>query len=407
MAACRRLSNLHGALAPSSSAAGQAPPVDMCTNAAAPRGWHRTRGESDRKLRVEFLTQEGRDQPAMTSIPLLGKDPSDPQRHGYWAPKCSTAPLLPLWPGGAVPLAQGPAAGEDPEAMLPNSSTYTDFLRDWGTAHTWRGAHVPALQVFSPPPGVEPTGASAIVCPGGGWSFLAPHEGVTIAGWLAAHGVTAFVLRYRLAVEGYQYPAPVLDLQRAIRFVRHHAASFSGGLDGRVMAIGFSAGGHLVSCGALHGDAPDLLQAADGGELDAIDRCSSRLDCAVPVYPCTQLAGELADRLCTSEADKARYCCNTFAARLNASGAPQPPPQLLIHSTGDQLLEADVHADVYAAALARNGAECEYIKSEWGGHGVGLHGAWGPRCLEWLSEQSVGFAHPPSSMPEYEYKQGV
>ncbi len=41
--------------------------------------------------------------------------------------------------------------------------------------------------------------------------------------WLAAHGVAAFVLRYRLS-PAYRYPVPMLDGARAIRFVRSHAA---------------------------------------------------------------------------------------------------------------------------------------------------------------------------------------
>ena len=38
-----------------------------------------------------------------------------------------------------------------------------------------------------------------IVCPGGGWRILAwEHEGIDVANWLAAHGYTAFVLKYRV-----------------------------------------------------------------------------------------------------------------------------------------------------------------------------------------------------------------
>ena len=82
---------------------------------------------------------------------------------------------------------------------------------------------MPALQVFAPPPGVAATGAACVVAPGGGYGFLAPHEGMAVAAWLASHGVTAFVLRYRLLP--YQYPAPLLDMQRAVRYIRHHKVS--------------------------------------------------------------------------------------------------------------------------------------------------------------------------------------
>jgi acetyl esterase/lipase len=65
-----------------------------------------------------------------------------------------------------------------------------------------------------------------IVCPGGGYGALAKdHEGDQIARWLNSLGIQAFVLQYRIAPR-YHYPAPLLDAQRAIRFVRAHAADY-------------------------------------------------------------------------------------------------------------------------------------------------------------------------------------
>ena len=37
-----------------------------------------------------------------------------------------------------------------------------------------------------------------VICPGGGYAGLAPHEGNDYALWLNQHGVTCFVLKYRL-----------------------------------------------------------------------------------------------------------------------------------------------------------------------------------------------------------------
>ena len=55
------------------------------------------------------------------------------------------------------------------------------------------------------------------------------------AKWLAAHGVAAFVLQYRLS-PAYRYPAPMLDGARAVRYVRSHAADF--GIDPERLASG-------------------------------------------------------------------------------------------------------------------------------------------------------------------------
>src|SRR5258708_5471618 len=123
--------------------------------------------------------------------------------------------VRPLWPA-AAPGAKG-AKGEGAEDM-------------------------PTLQAFLPAPG-SGTGASVVVCPGGGYQVLADYEGAPVAEWLANHGIAGFVLRYRLGPK-YQHPCQLLDVQRAIRAVRTIGAENK--LDPkRIGILGFSAGGHL------------------------------------------------------------------------------------------------------------------------------------------------------------------
>src|SRR5687767_3794620 len=74
---------------------------------------------------------------------------------------------------------------------------------------------LPAVQMFRPTDyGAKPTGASIVVCPGGGYGMRADHEGPVVGEWLAQNGVTAFVLRYRLGSKGYHHPVPSLDAAR-------------------------------------------------------------------------------------------------------------------------------------------------------------------------------------------------
>src|SRR5277367_2503859 len=70
------------------------------------------------------------------------------------------------------------------------------------------------------------TGAAMVICPGGGYAHLAPHEGNDYALWLNQHGVTCFVLKYRLGANGYRHPAEFLDGERAMRWVRAHADNY-------------------------------------------------------------------------------------------------------------------------------------------------------------------------------------
>ncbi|MGP3786322.1 alpha/beta hydrolase [Paenibacillus sp. 1A_MP2] len=71
---------------------------------------------------------------------------------------------------------------------------------------------------------------------------MADHEGAPIAELLNRAGISAFVLKYRVAP--HQHPAPMTDGQRAIRYVRAHAEQF-GIQPSKIAVLGFSAGGTL------------------------------------------------------------------------------------------------------------------------------------------------------------------
>src|SRR5258705_5298797 len=71
------------------------------------------------------------------------------------------------------------------------------------------------------------TGAAVIVCPGGGYTHLADHEGRPVAEWLNSIGIAAFVLKYRLGPR-YHHPAPLQDAP--VQFVLFPRARLSGRL---------------------------------------------------------------------------------------------------------------------------------------------------------------------------------
>ena len=60
----------------------------------------------------------------------------------------------------------------------------------------------PTLTLYAPEPSTA-NGTAIIICPGGGFHALSINsEGNDVAKWLAAKGVTAFVLKYRLVQTG-------------------------------------------------------------------------------------------------------------------------------------------------------------------------------------------------------------
>jgi len=150
--------------------------------------------------------------------------------------------------------------------------------------------HDPSLTVVRADPR-HANGAAVVVVPGGGHRILVfQNEGIAAAKNLNRIGVTAFVLKYRLArddssgaMSGYSIEGDAAgDLRRALRWVRAHAAEY--GVDPhRVGVMGFSAGGELVS---LVADNPEPASSnAASNKHDAVDQQSARPDFQVVIYP--------------------------------------------------------------------------------------------------------------------------
>ncbi len=136
---------------------------------------------------------------------------------------------------------------------------------------------IPTISPYLPDP-TNATGAAMVICPGGAYAHLAPHEGNDYALWLNQHGVTCFVLKYRLGSHGYLHPAMLEDAARAVRLVRAQAADWK--IDPkRVGIMGSSAGGHLASTLMTHFD------SGNPNATDPIERQSSRPDLGILCYP--------------------------------------------------------------------------------------------------------------------------
>src|SRR5687767_12194804 len=136
---------------------------------------------------------------------------------------------------------------------------------------------IPTLTSFLAPK-EKATGATIVVCPGGGYGGLAQHEGKDYALFLGEHGINAFVLKYRLGPGGYKHPRMLEDVSRAIRTVRARAAEWK--VDpNKIGVMGSSAGGHLASTVLTHFD------SGKSEATDPIDRVSSRPDLGILCYP--------------------------------------------------------------------------------------------------------------------------
>ncbi|MHC4994941.1 MAG: alpha/beta hydrolase [Planctomycetota bacterium] len=242
-----------------------------------------------------------------------------------------------LWPDGA-PL-QRDVEGDETKPAFPTLDLYP--ARKWAT------------------------GAAVVVCPGGGYGGLAMgHEGQQIAAWYNELGVAAFVLRYRHSPQ-YKHPVPMLDVQRAIRYVRANAKKLNVNPD-MIGVMGFSAGGHLASTAATHFD------MGDSKAKDPIDRVSCRPDFAVLCYPVisftTDYTHKGSRRNLLGENPEPELV-KKMSTELQVS--PQTPPTFLFH-TGDDTGVPPENSILFYMGLRKAGVPAELHIYKPGRHGGGL-----------------------------------
>jgi acetyl esterase/lipase len=265
---------------------------------------------------------------------------------GALAQQQAAPPVFQLWPDGAPG-----AEKRHGEAEKVADGVYFSNIHD------------PSLTVSRADPR-HANGAAVVIVPGGGHRMLVfQNEGMVAAKTLNRIGVSAFVLKYRLARDqGSSYDIErdaAADLRRALRWVRAHAADY--GIDPqRVGVMGFSAGGELVS---LVADNPEPPASARG---DAIDRLSARPDFQVLVYP-----GPLGS--------PARAVKNAPPAFLVAGSKDSccMPPALKLYQ---QLTEAGVSAELHLYADTDHA-----FNMGQRGERVSLQ-HWPDRLADWLAD---------------------
>lgn len=230
----------------------------------------------------------------------------------------------------------------------------------------------PTLTVFKAAPETA-NGTAVVICPGGGFHALSINsEGIDVAKWLQAKGVTAFVLKYRLVPTGEDgvkdlmakinnrqkmnddnaavVPLAIADGLAAVSYVRKHASEFAIS-PARIGLMGFSAGGTVTS-GVVFGYTPE-----------------SRPDFIAPIY--------------------------AYLGALKEAAVPKDaPPMFVAAATDDQLGLAPDSLALYGKWLAA-GKPVEIHMYSKGGHGFGMRkqslpsDQWIERFGDWLQVQGL------------------
>ena len=205
---------------------------------------------------------------------------------------------------------------------------------------------------------------------GGAWIIGDKREqGQPLMGELAARGWVCFAINYRLSPQA-TFPDHIVDVKRAIAWIREHAHEYGGDPD-FVCITGGSAGGHLTALAALSAGNPRFQPGFEDAD--------TRVAAAVPfygVYDWLDRGGDrgekasmvplLSDRVlkCTPDEDRELWDAGSPLTHVS----PEAPPLLAIQGTHDSLVYVE-EARTFVKALSEKSREpVLYLEMEGGQH---------------------------------------
>jgi acetyl esterase/lipase len=255
------------------------------------------------------------------------------------------------------------------------------------------------MDVFTPKE--KPNGAAVIWVVSGGW--FSSHDAINPGGILEFlnRGYTAFAVVHG-SQPRYTIPEITEDMNRSVRYIRHHAKDY--GIDpDRIGIYGGSAGGHLS---LMQGTAGDL---GNKSARDPVDQTSSRVQAVACFFPPTDflnygkpgenavgrgvLAGfkppfdfqeqDPATKVFRPIADEARI--EAIARQISPVNhvSSDDPPTLIIHGDADLLVPIQ-QAELILEKLKSAGVETKLVVKKGAAHGWADIGKDVPTLADWF-----------------------
>ncbi len=246
------------------------------------------------------------------------------------------------------------------------------------------------MDVFTPK--TNPNGAGVIWVVSGGW--FSAHGNIpnnpanSIIGELLKRGYTVFAVVHGSQPK-FTIPEILEDMNRAVRFIRAHAAEYKIDPD-RIGITGGSAGGHLSLMQGLAGD------LGNPKAKDPIDRVSSRVQAVACFFPPTDFfnygkegqdalgRGILKDFAAPFDfhqwdQERKEFVEITDETKKHEIGnkispinhvSADDPPTLIIHGDADKLVPIQ-QAEIIVAKLKEAKVPAELVVKKGAGHGWG------------------------------------
>lgn len=214
----------------------------------------------------------------------------------------------------------------------------------------------PTLTVYKAEQGN--TGKAVVILPGGGYGLVAiHHEGHDLARVLAARGITAAVLKYRIPdPRSSDQPGlvPLADTRRALKLLR--TTSHKYGFDKeRLGLIGFSAGSHLATVASVR-------KSSDADENPSFSAL---------IYGVTNLSEAnlkwLEEDLYHRKMTPDEIAQNDVLNQVSET----TPAAFLVHAYDDDVCHVE-ETTRYAEKLFEHGVSAEVHLFPRGGHGFGM-----------------------------------
>jgi len=259
----------------------------------------------------------------------------------------------------------------------------------------------PTIEVFLPDvePGQEVP--AILICPGGGYGFLAyDWEGTRIAQWLNTQGIAGIVLKYRMPKPekdefSVERDRPMMDARRALALI--HANVNEWKIDPDLIGImGFSAGGHLAAY-ASNSPWVSYPSGLTQTEIDSVIK-KSRFAFSILVYPVITMKDDLTNDWSRKnligepnihfDTENRDQLISVYSTENRVSEVT--PPTFIVHSNDDEAVPIE-NSLLYYQQLRAHDVPAEMHLYPTGGHGYSLFSdggteqSWGTQCINWLN----------------------